>query len=142
MTGQEVRTWSAHRVTRILLCLPILAAGVVTLAAWEFWPLILVAAIPLYQVSRRRVQLTDDELLLRDDLSSTRIPRSDVSFAQFQYHLLFGCTLEVHRRDGTVVSTFIMPKLSSTEWSGDPPGPDSVATHITRWANATGSDSG
>jgi hypothetical protein len=129
----EARRWGPHLLTRILLGIPPLAAVVVSLIVPEFWPAVPFTLAPFIVAMRIEVRLTAEELLLRHLIGSTRIPRQDVAFARFDYKPL-GVFLEIHRRDGGVALIRFAPKLTSSELSGDPPPPDSLAFQITRWA--------
>ncbi|TDW93611.1 hypothetical protein EV137_0902 [Kribbella pratensis] len=131
MTGQ--RRWGAHRITRIGLGIPVLAAVAATVIEPEVAPAIVVALLPFIAALRIELRLDDDEVVLRRVLSTVRIPRSDVAFARFDYKP-FGVFLEIHRRSGVVELLPFSPKMTSSELSGDPPPPDSVAYQISRWA--------
>ena len=132
----EQRRWGAHRVTRILLAVPVLAAVVATAVAPEFAPAIVPPLVLFVVALRVELRMTDDELVLRRYVDTVRIPRSDVAFAKFDYRPFGAPYLEIHRRSGRVDRMPMAPKLSSTELSGDPPRPDSAAYQITRWAEA------
>jgi hypothetical protein len=99
----------------------------------ELWPVVPITLVPFIVAMRIEVRVTADELLLRHMIGSTRIPRTDVAFARFDYKPL-GTFLEIHRHDGGVALIRFAPKMTSTELSGDPPPPDSLAFQITRWA--------
>lgn len=129
----EVRSFRAHRVVRMLLCVPPLAAVIAGFIEAGFWLAVPVAIIPLIAAIRDEVRFTKDELLIRGLVGSTRISWQDVDHARFDYKPL-GVFLEIHRRDGQVVQVQRVPKTTSSELSGDPPPPDSLAYKITRWA--------
>ncbi|WP_427893782.1 hypothetical protein ACQHIV_12310 [Kribbella sp. GL6] len=131
----EQRTWRPHRVTRIVSGLIVLATIVTTILLPEFWPTIPLSLVILAAVLREELRLTDDELVFRTILGTTRIPRAEIESARFDYHVFVGGPyLEIHRRDGRVEKLRVSPKATSTELSGDPPAPDSAAYQITRWA--------
>ncbi|MFD7159877.1 hypothetical protein ACFV9C_35145 [Kribbella sp. NPDC059898] len=100
----------------------------------EFWPSIPLSLVMLAVVLREELRLTDDDLVFRTIFGTTRIPRAEIESARFDYHLVGGVYLEIHRRDGRVEKLRVSPKATSTELSGDPPAPDSAAYQITRWA--------
>ncbi|MEU4395475.1 hypothetical protein [Kribbella sp. NPDC023855] len=79
------------------------------------------------------VKITEDELLLGHPIRTSRIARSEVDFARFEYRPL-GIFLEIHLRDGRVIQVLQQPKMTSTELSGDPPQPGGAAYEITAWA--------
>jgi hypothetical protein len=129
----EVRSFRPHRLVRILLCIPPLAAVVAGFIDAEFWLALPVAIIPLLAAILDEVRFTTDELLIRGLFRSARLARQDVDHARFDYKPL-GAFLEIYRRDGQVIRFQRVPKLTSSELSGDPPPPDSLAHKITRWA--------
>jgi hypothetical protein len=96
----------------------------------ESVPLLLALALMTVTCLRPRVRITDNELLIRYPIGSRRIPRSHVHSAEFK-----SSGLTIYLRDGNRALAFVMPKLTSTELSGDPPPIDSAAYQITQWAN-------
>ncbi|MEV5966501.1 hypothetical protein AB0L70_32330 [Kribbella sp. NPDC051952] len=118
---------------RVLLCIPPLAAVVAGFIDAGFWLAVPVAMIPLFAAILDEVRFTKDELLIRGLFKSARLARQDVDHARFDYRPL-GAFLEIYRRDGQVVRFQRVPKMTSSELSGDPPPPDSLAYKITKWA--------
>ncbi|MER7247768.1 hypothetical protein [Kribbella sp. NPDC000426] len=135
MTDPEIRRWGTHRVTLILLRLLVLAALIATAIAPMLWPTIPGALLFLGAAMRYELRLTDDELIFVHAIGSTRIPRTEIAYAKFDYKP-FGIYLDIHRRNGQIDHLPFVPKATSTELSGDPPPPDSAAYQITRWAEA------
>lgn len=131
----EIRRWGTHRVTLIVLRLLVLAAVVATVIEPWLWPSIPAALVLLGGAMRYELRLTDDELIFRELIGSTRIPRAEIAFAKFDYKPL-GTYLDIHRRNGQVDHLRFQPKMTSTELSGDPPTPDSAAYQISLWAEA------
>jgi hypothetical protein len=129
----EVRRFRPHRLVRILLCAPPLAAVIAGFFEPGLWLALPIAMIPLVRALRDEVLVTSDELVIRTLVGSTRIRRHDVERAQYDYKPL-GAFLEIHRRDGRIQRFMRTPKLTSTELSGDPPPRDSLAYQVTRWA--------
>jgi hypothetical protein len=133
MTEPEIRRWGTHRVTLILLRLLVLAALVATAIEHLLWPTIPATLLILGGAMRYELRLTDDELILRELIGATRIPRAEIAYARFDYKPL-GVYLDIHRHNGQIDHLKFAPKATSTELSGDPPPPNSAAHQITRWA--------
>jgi hypothetical protein len=131
----EIHRWGTHRATLIVLRLLVLAAVIATVIEPLLWPSIPAALVFLGLGMRYDLRLTDDELVCRDLIGSTRIPRAEIAFAKFDYKPM-GVYLDIHRRNGQVDRLRFQPKMTSTELSGDPPTPDSAAYQITEWAQA------
>jgi hypothetical protein len=137
----EGRAWGDGWFSRAFRCLPFIALLIFTLTSkdWpirEVWPLVLVIGVMTVLWLRLGVRITGDELILRYPIGSQRIPRSEVTSANFN-----SLGLTIHKRDGTTAFGFLTAKLSSTEWSGDAPQPDSAAYQITEWARGRSEDS-
>lgn len=136
MPPPVLRHWGPGRFT--FACIGVVIVGVI-IAAIVVEPTIAVAILPLLfmvlTAMVNDVRITEDELLLGYPISTNRIPRSEVNFARFEYRPL-GICLEIHLHDGRVVRVMQGPKMTSTELSGDPPRPDSMAFQITEWARA------
>ena len=128
-----IRRWGAHRVTVVLLTVLPPAAAVMSLIDPIFLPAIVLTLFPLIAALRVELRLTDDELIFRHLIGTTRIPRSDIAFARFDYKPL-GVYLDIHHHSGHVDHLQFGPKMTSSELSGDPPPPDSAAYQITQWA--------
>ncbi|RZU24533.1 hypothetical protein EV645_0176 [Kribbella rubisoli] len=137
MTEPNIRRWGTHRVTLILLRLLVLAALIATAIAPMLWPTIPGTLLFLAGAMRYELRLTDDELICRELIGATRIPRTEIAYAKFDYKP-FGVYLDIHRHNGQIDHLRFAPKASSTELSGDPPTPDSAAYQITRWAQGDG----
>lgn len=80
------------------------------------------------------IRITDDELIVRYPFSPTRIPRTAIDHAKFEYAFIGGSQLWIHLRDGSITKVGMLPKASSSELSGDPAPPGSAAYEITAWA--------
>ncbi|WP_371401898.1 hypothetical protein OHA10_28800 [Kribbella sp. NBC_00662] len=131
----QIRRWGTHRLTLIAFRLLILAAIIATVIQPVLWPSIPATLLVLLLAMRYDLRLTEDELICRDLIGSTRIPRAEIAFAKFDYKPL-GVYLDIHRHNGQIDHLRFQPKLTSTELTGDPPRPDSAAYQITEWAKA------
>jgi hypothetical protein len=80
------------------------------------------------------IRITEDELIVRYPFSPTRIPRSAIDHAEFEYVFPGTSQLWIHLRDGSVTRVGMVPRASSSELSGDPAQPGSAAYEITAWA--------
>ena len=130
----EEQVWRLGRVEGVLVWIPVAALPAFLLIAGDVpigVALAVVAVGALFALSHRRpfVRITEDELVVRNVLHTTHIPRLEVETAYFTYY-----NFVIRKRDGGKVRSRLAPKWSSTELSGDQPPPDSPAYRITRWA--------
>ncbi|TDW95389.1 PH (Pleckstrin Homology) domain-containing protein [Kribbella pratensis] len=131
----DARVWRVGLLGGSLLCLPFCAATAWTLIDsenWpirEMWPVLAIIGLSTIVFLRPEVRVTSDELVIRGLVGSHRIPRDQVEYAEFTTSWLL-----IHLRDGGIARARMLPKMSSTEWSGGAATPDSVAYQITQWA--------
>jgi hypothetical protein len=80
------------------------------------------------------LETTEDELIISDPFDTRRLPRAEVDFARFEYLFPSRVQLRIYRHDGSYEHLNLSPRWNSSELSGDPPQPDSLAYKITEWA--------
>lgn len=134
-SDDDERIWRISRVESALVWVFVVAMPTIFLVAGSApvgVALLLVAVGALFALSLRRpfVRITADELVVRNVILTTRIPRAEVESAYFTYY-----NLVIRKRNGDKIRSRLTPKWSSTELSGDEPPPDSPAYQITRWAS-------
>lgn len=135
MQDPVLRRWGASPYELIILGATAVA---VIVAAIAVDPAIALGLVPVGLMLSYAlwfdIRITEDELIVRYPFSPTRIPRSAIDHAEFEYAFPGTSQLWIHLRDGSITKVGMTPKASSSELSGDPAQPGSAAYEITAWA--------